>query len=266
MTGSHSENRLALKTAMRRVRPRRQGSVFILTLWALVFLAALALAVGAHVSANLRLAAEMSARTRHQCLARAGVETAVYQVTANSTNWDGVADEDLGSDEDLFKDVPLEHGTFTVYYTYVSTNSGATVTNYGLLCEARHVNVNRILSSATRERLASLIEDKAGQTSVTASEITEGIKDYWVQKKDMMLTDGVKISYKGVIQSVHELLLVDALHERPWLLPRIAPFLTLYDADCFSGTAVGRATTAGGERRIDFVCDRKGTVLYWYEY
>ncbi|MDP6491790.1 MAG: hypothetical protein QGG69_08500, partial [Kiritimatiellia bacterium] len=52
---------------------RRSGSVLILALWVLFFLAALALAVGAHVSAALTLAGFMRQDVRGYHLARAGV-------------------------------------------------------------------------------------------------------------------------------------------------------------------------------------------------
>ena len=245
---------------------QRSGSVFILTLWSLFFLGALAVAVGAHVSANLRLAGEIRARTTARYLARAGVERAIHEITCNVTNWDAVTDEEMYSDEALFREVPLGQGNYSVIYTYVSTNTGETVTNFGVRGEARQLNVNRILALGTQTRLTSLIQDVGLETSVTASEITAAVKDYWTGKKDKMLTGGVKISYKGVIQSLCELRLVDALKERGDLLAELDPYLTLYDSGCFSGRAIGAIEGSGVESWVDFVCDRKGVVLYWYEH
>ena len=55
------------------------GSVFILVLWTLFFLGALALAVGTLVGANINQAAFTKSRTTARMLAKAGVERARFE-------------------------------------------------------------------------------------------------------------------------------------------------------------------------------------------
>ena len=85
--------------------------MLILALWTLFFLGALALAVGSRVSGSLRLAHAMKVNMTAYALARAGAERAVMEIMINSTNWDGVRDEDLTTDPDLFEDNASLDGT-----------------------------------------------------------------------------------------------------------------------------------------------------------
>ena len=80
------------------------GSVLILTLWVLFFLAALAVAIGGHVSSNMKVATKIKNRVAAYYLARAGVEKAVTEARSDSNAWDSI-NEPWSSGEDFFHDV-----------------------------------------------------------------------------------------------------------------------------------------------------------------
>jgi len=237
----------------------KAGSILILALWTLFFLGALALAVGAHVSANLKLAGSLKASTTAYYLARAGVEKAIMEVVCNPTNWESSAEDSLKSAEGIFKDNrALDGGTFSVIYTFVSTDSGRIVTNYGVISEARRININKTRSEKNLETLLSVlgVADSSG--------ISKRIIGWPAEKKKLAEEAGNRYS-RYRFESLRELLMVKGVtHE---LFVRVEPFLTVYGRRCFGGMAVGRASGSETEdRRIAFVCNRNGEKVYWHEY
>jgi len=229
------------------------GSVMILALWSLFFLAALALAVGARVSADLRLATGLKARVTAAELARAGVERAVMEIMTNTTNWSGTADDDLGNDEKVFKDnESLPGGSFTVSYVYLAGRPGLVVTNYGVVKESRKININS-RRGGSRERLIAL-----GVPSDTADNILA-----WPSRKKRLAKQG-KPGYPANYESLHELLLVDGVTGE--LYAQILPHVTIFRGDTFGGVSEGIAGDGLAVRRISFVFDRKvARFVHWHE-
>ena len=103
----------------------KTASVFILALWTLFLLGALALAVGSYVSADLKLAGRLKTRTTAYYLARAGVEKAIMEIMRNA---------DMGNaSSKSWSDVPLGDGAFSVKYSRVA---GTIVTNCGYMIKS----------------------------------------------------------------------------------------------------------------------------------
>jgi type II secretory pathway component PulK len=232
--------------------------VLILALWSLFFLGALALAVGARVSAGLRLARHIRRDTVERALAKAGVERAVMEVLVNATNWNGVRDEDLASDEALFHDNDsLEGGTFSVTYSYAATNGGLSVTNYGVVSEARRVNIN---DPRQARRLSALLQtlgvkDPAG----LASRIVRRSG----RREESASGSGRGGNGDGKYESLHELLHVEGLTRE--LFVELEPHVTIFGPSCYRGVSEGRTHSSRG-RRIGFVFNGKtAKLLYWHE-
>lgn len=207
-----------------------KGSVLILVLWTLSFLAVLALAVGAHVSAHVTLAGRLMAGTKAYYLARAGVERASLETACDSNEWDGLT-ESWSNDEEIFKDISLADGSFCVSYT-CSSLSGQVVTNYGVIDEERKININ----SSSQALLKSLVEIAGEVDPMTASEISSSIID-WRDENDELLIGGAEDSYyaalnrpypchNGEFQSLHELLLVKGVGCD--LFSKLKRYLTIY--------------------------------------
>lgn len=210
----------------------RRGSVLVMTVWVLFFLAALAVAVGGLVSSNIKVAASIKNRVKAYYLARAGVEKAIAETKSDSNAWDSI-NELWGSSEDLFHDVSMTEnsGSYSVYYVYVSPSGGA-VTNYGMYDEERKININK----APVLLLKAMLENIAQADSMTASDIAAAIVD-WRDTDDVVLTGGAENSYyaalsepypchNGDFQSLHELLLVKGIN--PVLFAKIKPYVTLF--------------------------------------
>jgi type II secretory pathway component PulK len=204
------------------------GSVLILALWTLFFLAALAVAVGAHVSASLRLAGALKAETMGRYLARAGIQRAALEVLVNTNGWDGLAPRAWNNDASRFRDVPLGEGVYAVTYTY-ATSAGQVCTNFGLLGEESKVNVER----STKTLILSVFRVLGGTGTERAEELYQAILSYKEEKRQRMLTklaggkySEPKIQVDGRLQTLQELLLVKGFDGD--LFSRVAPFLTLF--------------------------------------
>ena len=254
------------------------GSVLVLALWTLFFLAALALAVGSHVAASLSLASGMKISTLSYNLARAGAAQAAMELTLNPTNWQGTADEDLYSDERLFRDnETLDGGTFSVQYAYVPTNSSVAVTNFGVVCEGRRLNLNR--AKTQRRALLALMMEEGELDEESAQGVVYSVIDWVDANDDVTLTYGAETAYyeelnpsypcaNEALGSVEELLLVKGFEGRDGreLLRRIEPFVTVFGKDCFRGVATGRVDGSDTVGRIAFIYSKKaGRFVSWRE-
>ena len=100
------------------MRAGRYGSVLILSVWALFFLGALALAVGSYVSANLSLAGGLSKDLAGSHLARAGIERAIAELACDTNQWDAFTEN--WADPELFEQSSLPSGEFSVSHRTVS--------------------------------------------------------------------------------------------------------------------------------------------------
>ncbi len=211
-----------------------RGSILVMTVWILFFLAALAVAVGGIVTANVRAAAGVKNRVKAYYLARAGIERAITEAKSDSNAWDSI-NEPWGSSEELFREVSIgeDKGSFSVYYEY-ATGMGGSVTNYGMYDEERKININK----AAVPLLKAMLENIAEIGSMAASDIAAAIVD-WRDADDVVLTGGAENSYyaalsepyschNGDFQSLHELLLVKGMTAA--IFYKIRPYVTVFGA------------------------------------
>ncbi|OGV67812.1 MAG: hypothetical protein A2283_22430 [Lentisphaerae bacterium RIFOXYA12_FULL_48_11] len=209
-----------------------RGSILVMTVWVLFFLATLAVAVGGLVASNVRAAAGIKNRVKAYYLARAGIEMAITETKSDSNAWDSI-NEPWGSSEELFREVSIgeDKGNFSVYYDSVSTLGGS-VTNYGMYDEERKININK----ASLAMLKAMMENIAQVDSMTASDVASAIVD-WRDVDDVVLTGGAENSYyaalsepyschNGDFQSLHELRLIKGL--TAVIFEKIKPYITMF--------------------------------------
>jgi len=218
--------------ASRGVR-ERAGSVLILALWALFFLAALALSVGAHVSSSLGLAEAMMKRVRAYSLATAGVARTAAFIAANTNSWDGLS-QDAWNNSAVFKDnAELADGVFSVVYVQ-TTREDEEAYRHGVIGEERCISIAP--GKLSRNLLVALLHHVGGESVTRSGEIADAIIE-WTEPRDRRLTGkresdyyrDLELPYRkhgGSFQSVYELLLVKGIDED--LFERIRPFVTMY--------------------------------------
>ncbi|MBN2301057.1 MAG: general secretion pathway protein GspK [Lentisphaerae bacterium] len=223
------------------------GSVLVLALWALVFLGALAIAVGAYVSSSIQIAREIKRRTVGHALALAGVEKAVMELLNDTNSWDGII-EDWSGNEDKFSGVEMPDGRFSLVVAGEPwlTNGFPEKLCYGLVDEERKININK----ANATLISWLIRIVAGTDETTAGGIAGAIKDWVDPDEEPGLTGGAENSYyraldqsyschNGSFDSLYELLLVRGMTAE--IFRRLAPHITVY------GAGMVNLNTAGPE-------------------
>ena len=211
------------------------GSVLILVLWSLFFLATLAVAIGTLVSANLSLVGALSSDSAAYYAARAGVERAIAEVMADTNDWDGMVETWYdGGDE--FEHSEFGRASFSVLNT-MTDNAGVVTTNFGLVDESGRISINRASQSLIEAMLrvaGDVREEDAGAVALAIIDWRD-IDD--LDGEDDVLTGGSESSYyaslgepyscrNGDFRLLEELLLVKGISES--VFDRIRPSLTVY--------------------------------------
>lgn len=211
----------------------RRGSVLILSLWVVFFLAALSVAIGSHVASVFSAAERLSARVQARAAAAAGAAQAAAVIMANETNaWDGVAGKAWNRDETQFKDAALaDGGTFSVVFVTPDAKGGA-VTNVGVIGEEGKISLN----TSHTNLLTALFMTAGGLGDSEAAALTAAVVAWRGGGGDERLTAGAKSGYSAQTSTVgkvadrrmahiEELLEVDRVDAA--LFARLRPFITV---------------------------------------
>jgi type II secretory pathway component PulK len=207
----------------------KRGSIIIITMWTMFFLGALVVAVAARVDAGLKVASLFKTRIESSQLARAGVEKGIIELLSDTNSWDGVGE--AWCREDLFKNIGLGSGSFSVWHKVVQ-GDGSVTTVYGMSDEESRINITK----ATPQLLNAFAMTAGGLDSAAAADMAASIVD-WRDQDDDMLTGGAEKNYyeglsqpirchNGDFQSVYELLFVKGM--TPALFERLEPHMTIY--------------------------------------
>lgn len=210
-------------------RLRREGSILILAMWTLFFLAALAVAVGSYVSGGLMIARQSASASHGRAALMAGIERAVAVLSADTNDWDGFA-ENWGYRSDVeWENAGLGEGVYSVYHI-----SGAGVTNAGMIDEESRININK----ADKAQLESLFRVIGKADSVQAAALAAAVMDW--RDEDQEITEGGAESgfYAGLspgykcaddeFETVFEMLLLRGMTQD--IYNRIEGFVTVYGA------------------------------------
>lgn len=213
---------------------RTRGSVLILALWVVFFLAALSVAIGSHVSAVFSAAERLSARVQARAAASAGAAQAAAVIMANATNdWDGVAEKAWNRDETRFQDVPLaDGGAFSVVFVTPDADSGS-VTNIGVIGEEGKINLN----TSRTNLLSALFVTAGGLGDAEAAALSAAMVLWRGDGGDERLTAGEGSGYPAQtspggkvaprrMTHVEDLLQVAGVDAA--LFARLRPFMTVH--------------------------------------
>lgn len=152
---------------------RNRGSIIVLTLWAVVFLALLAVAVASNVMGHLRVASDLKWSFLARAVGMRGLAEASTVVKNDATaTYDSLSDS-WASDDSHFKDVPFGEGTFSIVSGEGDPGSDSREKHYGLSDEERKISLN-----AASPKVLSFLLREAGMTSVRADELASFIVDW----------------------------------------------------------------------------------------
>jgi type II secretory pathway component PulK len=206
----------------KKLHAERSGSILILVLWVLFFLAALAVAVGSHVSASMTAAARLWERSTSRSLAEAGAHQALFSVLSQTNVWDGLSPDAWNRDEQSFEDRRLGDGSFSVFY-YSYDDNGSVVTNVGVMGEDGKLNLNFIQDETIKSALSLLIASVGKLPSAQADLIILALEARF-KDGDEELTEGAASRYYPM-RSLAEFRMVDGVNDQ--LFSRLEPYLTV---------------------------------------
>jgi type II secretory pathway component PulK len=226
------------------------GSVLILVLWVLFILAALTVAIGAHVSSAMALAERLWHITQTRALARAGARQALMVAVSQTNQWDGLAVDGWNRDKEIFEEHELGDGIFSVYYLTTS-GDGTVVTNFGIIGEDGRVNLNAVFKNSRMQDVFRNLLMVAGEVSEEeAKDIIGEIRGMIGSEDD--LTAGKDKDYYGnssskgadtnavrEIYSISDLRSLKSMDAE--LYRRLGPYITVYGGGLINLNSAPRA-------------------------
>jgi type II secretory pathway component PulK len=210
-------------------RLKREGSILILAVWTLFFLAALAVAVGSYVSGGLMIARQSASASHGRAALMAGIERAVAVLSADTNAWDSF-DESWGYRSDVeWENAALGDGVYSVYHI-----TGGGVTNAGVVDEDSRININK----ADKSQLESLFRVVGKVDSVQAAALAAAVIDWRDPDQDVSEGGAESGFYAGMapgykcadddFDTVFEMLLLRGMTQD--IYNRIEGFITVYGA------------------------------------
>lgn len=215
------------KNLDKRACPEK-GSIFIIVLWALLLLGALALAVAAYVQPLLRVTSRFQRNTERFFIAKAGaVKTAVEMQKYATNSWQAL-NQPWANAINLSREISLGVGYFTRQGKVIDSDSERS----GLIDEERKININ----TASFEILQNCLVLVGGLSSSKAADIAAAIID-WRDVDDNETPGGAESWYYELLtppfrcknsnfETMEELCLVKGV--TPELFSIMADYFTVY--------------------------------------
>ncbi len=217
-----------IKSQIPDKRQYRDGSIFIIVLWALLLLGSLALAVGAYVQPLLRVTARFQQNTERFFIAKAGAIKTAVEIQKYATNSWQCLNEPWANDTNLSREISLGAGYFTLQCPVGDSGSE----RYGLIDEERKININ----TASSEVLQNCLVLVGGLSSSKAADIAAAIID-WRDADDAEMQGGAESQYYEFLtppyrcknadyETIEELCLVKGV--TPELFSAMLDYFTVY--------------------------------------
>ncbi|MFH1360894.1 MAG: hypothetical protein ABIJ41_07705 [Candidatus Omnitrophota bacterium] len=222
------------------------GIILMVVLWLLVILTTLAVGLGRRTSIDLALTKHALGRTKSYYTAFGGLIYAMSQISEDkkdpiTSKFDtlyqcAVTLQENQTMDELFKDIPLGEGSFSVYFTVQDQDAKDMLIHYGLRDEDSKININATTQQnhkVLRELIKLLGVDQDAALTITYSIIdwkdqdTQPKESYYGAEDEYYL--GLQEPYKAKnapLESLEELLLIKGM--TPGLYAQLEDFLTIY--------------------------------------
>jgi len=174
-------NRKSVPEPNVRVSPDNSGSVLLLALWSLCLLTVFAIYLGYSVRQKILLIDIINSRDSLHFIAEAGVKKAIAELNKKEPSEYDALNEAWSNNPDIFKEINIGLGMFSVGYNYLDYQSGNQQTRYGLVDEERKLNLNK----AELNEIQRLIMIATGFEEAEAQSLAASIVD-WRDKDDKL--------------------------------------------------------------------------------
>ncbi len=206
-----------------RIRRSDSGVVLIAVIWILTMLILFVFSVGYRVLLELRLSKYYAGRIKASCMAKAGYYRALAELDADEDRKIDGLNESWANDEDVFKEVKLGDGSFTVSYVYDEGRDGER-TFYGVMDEQSKLNLNRATEDQIR-KMDILTDEQVDSimdwTDTDSDERPGGAEEDYYQEQEIPYS-----CRDGNFKSVEELLLVKGM--TPETFSELKDLVTVY--------------------------------------
>lgn len=206
---------------------RSGGSILILTVWTLLFLASLAVAVASYVSGGLNLARQAANGAYGHAAVQAGVEDMIAVLSADTNEWDGFREAWGKKGERQWDRCSMGDAAYSIYFT-----DSAGATNAGVVDEESRLNVN----TADRQMLEVLFAAAGDMDSVSASSLASAVIDWRDEDEDITAGGAESEYYAGLSPGyrcsnrqfghIYELLLLKGMTRD--VFDRVKDLVTIY--------------------------------------
>ncbi len=147
-----------------------KGTVLVIVLWSLCLLTTFAVHLGFGARQKIIMVGRLDARNRLHFIAEAGVKRAILELKKKDEKFGFDALNECWSNNiDIFKEIQVGRGRFTVGYDYLNRESGEYQVRYGIIDEERKININKEKRSVIKRlfRIVGLNEMKAQNLSAS---------------------------------------------------------------------------------------------------
>lgn len=152
-----------------------QGSILILSLWALSVLGLFTMSVGYNVRGKISLAERIDLRSQLHGLAEMGVQKVAVELKKEKTSSGfNTLNYSWANAEELFRSVPVGGGSFSVSYVFQDPLVGKERVQYGVQDEESRINLN----TADAKVLSRLFQLAAGLEEEEADTLAYSIIDW----------------------------------------------------------------------------------------
>lgn len=163
-----------------RVPARYKGSILIIALWSICFLATFAVILGYGIRQKASLVRRIDERSRSRLAAEAGVKRAIIELGVKDIVPEEAAVEYYALDSACsnniaaFKGVIVGSSSYDVSYDFLNEKTGLLETRYGLVDEESKININR----ADQALLRKLFKIALGFDDMEAQQLAASIVDW----------------------------------------------------------------------------------------
>lgn len=178
---------------------RNSGSILIITLWVLSLLTVFSIGIASNVSSQINFASYFKNRLTMYYLAKAGIGRAIAELFMDQSPRYDTLNDTLTNNEEIFKELALDSGYFSVMYDLEGGDEEKENILYGAMDEASKININY----APVEALETLLETLGSLSEEEASGIADAIID-WRDVDNVPFPDGAEDDYYASLPAPYE--------------------------------------------------------------
>ncbi len=215
------------------------GSILVITLWSISFLATLAVILGFYARQKTTLVRRLDERDKLYLIAEAGIKKAIMRIAKNSKEREQcyfALNDPLRNNPGAFKDIGIGDGQCNISYT-IYGEQGAPETRWGVVDEEAKININKFDLPVLKRlfQIVLVVDD------VEAQELAAAVIDWRDADNELCIPSGSAedFYYKSLphsyeskdaeFETLEEVLMVKDMTEEKFM--KLKDYITIYGGD-----------------------------------